>query len=280
MNITTRPTARSFIRFYVESLIPVLLLILMKLVEAKFHLISGVYFMYLLVLVFVVAWVLRSRFATASIGLFIIFLLVFSWYYLHTSGIRITEFESIIRNMHEVINTYLPRAVSRAAVLSSLLTLFYAEAFRRSITYVIEKGGVTIKGGIFRRQEVFYPYTQISNAVIEQGLLGRILGYGTVILVSTGGWGNEMYTRAVGGGGLVGRGIGVGVGYARTLQEVSRDPLKCLYGVANPVGIANTIKSKLAFTYEALEKQTELLEKIARNTAKTTTDKQTDAGNS
>jgi len=79
--------------------------------------------------------------------------------------------------------------------------------------------------------------------------------------VSTGGWGAESYARGIGVG--AGRdGAGVAIGYARVLQEVSRDPLKSLYGLPEPDRAAGEIRGKLSFTYEALERQVELLREI------------------
>jgi membrane protein YdbS with pleckstrin-like domain len=264
--ITLKPTARSFTKFYLESLTPLILLAIIEWASKKLPLISNIYYIYFILGVLLLAWVFRSRFVTASVGLFILFIIGSIGWYIHVHNISFTDIEGMVTAFRDVVENYLPEVTRKSAIASSLLVLLYAESFRRSIKYIISKGGVTISGGIARKQEVFYPYTQISNAVVERGILARLLGYGTVILVSTGGWGNEMYTRMVGGGVVGSHNIGVGVGYARTLQEVSRDPLKCLYGVPKPNKVAEVIKSKLAFTYEALEKQTSLLEEIARNT--------------
>ena len=264
-----RPTMRSFIKFFIESATPLILLGIIGYLSHKLPFIANVYYIYFILGVLVLAWVFRSRFMTASVGLFFLLILGSIGWYIHVHNISYTDIYGLVNAFRDVVENYLPDVTRKSAVISSILVLLYAEGFRRSIKYYIKKGGVTISGGLVRRQEVFYPYTQISNAVVEKGILARLLGYGTVILVSTGGWGNEMYTRAVGGGVVGGHNIGVGVGYARTLQEVSRDPLKCLYGVPKPEEVAREIESKLSFTYEALEKQVELLEDISKKITKT-----------
>ena len=257
-----RPTAKSFIKFYIESALPLILFALAYTAKSGVPVLTQVYYLFFIIFVFAVAWVLRSRFAQASLGLFIALLILFSAYYIYTSSPSIIALPVSFKTLlEEKLQQYL----AASAAVSSAIVLLYAEVFRRSIVYEVGTGGVTIAGGVVRRQEVFYPYTQIANAVVERGLLARLLGYGTVILVSTGGWGAEQYTRGIGGGGTAGAVAG-GVFYARTLTEVSRDPLKCLYGIPEPEKVAGEIKSKLSFTYEALERQVKLLEKIAKNT--------------
>ena len=128
------------------------------------------------------------------------------------------------------------------ALAASALTLLAVEARRRSYSY--EDAGVTIRAGIWRRQEQTIPYASIGRIILEQSLLGRLLGYGTVIIVSPAEWGAEYYTRGVEAS--IGRGgAAAGVFYARTLKEVSRDPGKCLYGVRRPREVKEAIEAML-----------------------------------
>lgn len=264
--VTTKPTIRSFLKYYLESLTPLITLLLIEYTVRKYPALSLLSYIYIILGILVVAWVMRSRFTLVSTGLFIIIIILLLGMGFHNSGSYLSV-NSIIGWLNNLSTGYFLKLVKLSAVSSSALALLYVDGFRRSIRYIVDKGGVTIMGGLIRRQEVFYPYNHISNVIVERGLIGRLLGYGSIILVSTGGWGNEMYTRMVGTGGASHH-VGVGVGYARTLQEVSRDPLKCLYGIANPEEIGRVIRGKLSFTYEALEKQVSLLEDISRKISK------------
>ncbi|MEM2246487.1 MAG: PH domain-containing protein [Thermofilum sp.] len=145
------------------------------------------------------------------------------------------------------------------ALTASLATLAAVEVRRRSISYEVSEAGVSIKSGVWRRQEQTIPYTSIGRIILEQSLLGRILDYGTIIVVSSAEWGAEYYTRAVGAG--AGR-IPVGVAYARTLKEVSRDPGKCLYGVRRPRALRDAIESRLRETLGAELEQVRLLREL------------------
>ena len=130
------------------------------------------------------------------------------------------------------------------ALAASALTLLAVEARRRSYSYELTDAGVTIRAGIWRRQEQTIPYASIGRIILEQSLLGRLLGYGTVIIVSPAEWGAEYYTRGVEAS--IGRGgAAAGVFYARTLKEVSRDPGKCLYGVRRPREVKEAIEAML-----------------------------------
>lgn len=264
--VTVRPTARSFIRYYLESLTPLIILLIVEYFTREYPALSVLSYLFIILGVLVVAWVLRSRFTVFSTGLFIIIIILLVGFNFHNTSNQVS-LDNIVKWLNTLGTSYFLKVVRISAIISSILSVLYAEGFRRSIRYIVDKGGVTIVGGLLRKQEVFYTFTQVSNVVIERGLIGRLLGYGSVILVSTGGWGNEMYTRMVGAGGTSHH-AGIGVGYARTLQEVSRDPLKCLYGIPHPEEIGRLIQSKLSFTYEALEKQVSLLEDISKKISK------------
>jgi hypothetical protein len=131
-----------------------------------------------------------------------------------------------------------------AALLASLLVASAVEVRRRTTRYELGEAGVVIRTGVWRRQEQTILYTSIGRIVLEQSLLGRLLNYGTIILVSTAEWGAEYYARALAAG-AERKGVLLGAGYARILKEASRDPGKCLYGVRNPRKVVSTIEAKL-----------------------------------
>lgn len=147
-----------------------------------------------------------------------------------------------------------------ASLLASLAVALAVEVRRRSTVYEVGDAGVTIKTGVWRRQEQTIPYASIGRVVLEQSLLGRLLDYGTVIVVSAAEWGAEYYTRGVVA--VAGKGGGLGVGYARTLKEVSRDPGKCIYGVRRPRVVKEAIEAGLRALQESELEQTRYLKEI------------------
>lgn len=144
---------------------------------------------------------------------------------------------------------------------ASALVLLATEVRRRSFTYVVTEAGVTIKGGVWRRQEHTVVYGSIGRVILEQSPFGRLLNYGTVILVSPAEWGSEYYARSTGAG-VGGGAVKVGVGYARVLKEVSRDPGKCLYGIKEPSKVKEAIEAMIQAPYRAEIDQARLLKNI------------------
>jgi len=120
-----------------------------------------------------------------------------------------------------------------ASLLASLLTALTVDASRRATRYEVGDTGAVIRTGIWRRQKQTIFYSSIDRVILEQSLPGRLLNYGTIILVSTTEWGAENYARAITTG-VERKGAALGAGYARVLKEISRDPCKCLYGVKTP----------------------------------------------
>jgi hypothetical protein len=97
--------------------------------------------------------------------------------------------------------------------------------------------------------------------VLEQSLFGRLLNYGTVIPVGVAEWGAEYYTREVGTE-VEGDKVSAEVRYARTIKEVSRDPLKCLYGVKKPDEMKTVIEKMITAPFRAEIDQVKYLRKI------------------
>ena len=229
MSVELRPTRIGFIRKYCCSLVPLFLL-------AGYAVIPGYpmtrLFVFTLATLTVItaSWAARSREALGSTGLFLLLslLLVFPDF---SSPVK------ILARTSEIIVYTAPAA--------SLATLVSTELYRRTIKYTIGDNAVVLEGGIIRRQKHVIPYQSITRVVLEQSFLGRLFGYGTVILV-TPGFGEELYTRAVGVGVL--DGAGGGAGYARTLVEVSRDPLKVLYAVPKPEEVLKLVEEKITHT--------------------------------
>lgn len=203
----------------------------------------------LMFLAFILSWALRSKEGTASTGITI--LLPFL--------IQIPKIKKNI-NLINLINFY-SDFFAISAIISSFLVLLSVELYRNSITYSLTGSELRISGGLWRKQEQTIPYNQIGRIVLEQSIFGKIFDYGTLIPVGVADWGSEYYTRGVGTFVDLGK-THPGAFYARTLKEVSRDPLKCLYGIRSPNKVKEKLEKYIAEPYRAEVAQAEYLRKI------------------
>ncbi len=261
---STRPSFLGFMRKYILCLAPLVALaiysIIIKLLLKNLLSVSDLInlkfisdllnFTILLSILFIISWVFRSREAQWSVGLSLTISAIFVL--LNVSG----NFFNVLFKGLSVYISYFPLA----SVIAVILTILGTELYRRSIRYEITDTGIRLRGGICRRQEHYIPYDKIGRIVLEQSLFGRLLNYGTIIPVGLVEWGAEYYTRAVGVGSY-GR-VTAGVGYVRTLKEISRDPLKCLYGVKDAVKIKEIVERMITSPFRAEVDQVEYLKKI------------------
>lgn len=240
-----KPSTSGFLKRYLLSFTPLILLQaaeatrmqLLTVVPQVPLFLANTLTLLFLVAALIVSWVLRSPEATASTMLSLLL------------PVALPIFFKGVSTLEEVVVGY-SSWLSTSAIVASLLTMLAVEVGRRSISYEVTESGVLLKAGVWRRQEQSIPYNSIGRIVLEQSVLGRILNYGTIILVSPAEWGAEYYTRS-----LEARaskmGLSMGLGYARTLKEVSRDPSKCLYGVKDPKRVRGEIEARIHAVYRA-----------------------------
>jgi uncharacterized membrane protein YdbT with pleckstrin-like domain len=94
--------------------------------------------------------------------------------------------------------------------LAGLFTLFIAPALKRwSDEFVITNKRVIIKTGIFSRKTFEMNLNKIESVNVDQSIFGRMLGYGTITIIGTGGT-RESFPD-----------IGNAVEFRKRFQEVS-----------------------------------------------------------
>lgn len=72
--------------------------------------------------------------------------------------------------------------------IKSILTLFIAPIIMKyTDEFAITNKRVIIKTGLFSRKTVEMNHSKIESVNVDQSILGRILGYGTISIVGTGG---------------------------------------------------------------------------------------------
>jgi len=75
------------------------------------------------------------------------------------------------------------------SVAISILGFLLVEWYRRSHKYIISNLRIVFSGGIITKRERTLRYDKISDINSEQGILGQIFGFGTIIPISQSGFG-------------------------------------------------------------------------------------------
>src|SRR5690349_21811759 len=79
--------------------------------------------------------------------------------------------------------------------LRGLLTLFIAPAIERwTSEFAITNKRIIIKVGLVSRRTVEMNLSKVESVNVDQSILGRILGYGTITVIGTGGT-REAFTN-------------------------------------------------------------------------------------
>ncbi len=249
-----RPSLEGFLRRYILGALSIIVYLFSYLIVSFYGVDRYLMFLYLMFtfLFLIVSWVLRSKEALSSllIGIFLVFLFGYN----DLNKINMTNFYIIVIDIFKKYSLI-------SSIISSLIVLFMVEVYRRSIEYILTDTSVIVKGGIWRTQYHSLPYNQIGRVILEQSFFGKLLNYGTIILVSSAEWGAEYYSRGVDTS-LQKKGISLGVQYIRTLKEVSRDPLKSLYGVKKPFLVRDVIEKMITAPFRAEIDQARYLKEI------------------
>ncbi len=135
-----------------------------------------------------------------------------------------------------------------------LLTVMYQRAF----TYVITDKQVYLKKEFLKFVDAnshAISLTKIENLKVERSLIGRMLGYGSLHVITASGMGLRQESMSIGGGGATNevteaatnqssnfiirmlRFIFIVVRLQRTRTTVDLDPEDCFYGIRNPMDV-------------------------------------------
>ena len=126
-----------------------------------------------------------------------------------------------------------------------IIGFLWIEFHRRSYSYLIGERSLIIQVNGLKTWIRRIPYHAISDFVLEQGVLGKILKVGTIIPVTHSGFG--LGDDAVFGGGAVGVSPvkrlfgGFLAGGMRSQQRPRSEPQFVLYGVKNPQNLFRSI---------------------------------------
>jgi len=90
------------------------------------------------------------------------------------------------------------------SVCMSILGFLLVEWYRRSHKYIISNLRIVFSGGIITKRERTLRYDKISDINSEQGILGQIFGFGTIIPISQSGFGLGSDQSFAAGGAKIG----------------------------------------------------------------------------
>lgn len=164
-------------------------------------------------------------------------------------------------------------------IVLGVLGFILTELYRRSHKYIITNKRIIMGSymGLFGAYERSILYSQITDLTLNQGLLGKIFNYGTIIPATASGIGTGVDTAKVTVGAGVGAqkaGVGVATGVAVTGgREVTVPRGRAwfvLYGVPDPTRIYNLIEQQRVEREPAqyLQRQVELLEELVEGKKK------------
>jgi membrane protein YdbS with pleckstrin-like domain len=85
-------------------------------------------------------------------------------------------------------------------IIVSIFGFLAVELYRRSHKYIISNQRIVFKGGIITKEERTLRYDKISDVNAKQGVLGQIIGFGTIIPISQSGFGLGADKTFAGGG--------------------------------------------------------------------------------
>ncbi|MFH1101791.1 MAG: PH domain-containing protein, partial [Methanobacteriota archaeon] len=120
------------------------------------------------------------------------------------------------QNWWENISLFIPFYSVAVSIIGFLLVEWY----RRSHKYVITNLRILFKGGVITKQERTIRYDKITDINAKQGILGQIIGFGTIIPVSQSGFGMGSDKTFAAGGVAIGGKKAKAVGLAGGGKEV------------------------------------------------------------
>ncbi len=122
------------------------------------------------------------------------------------------------------------------------------ELYRRSHCYFLTNYRIVARMGTIKSSERSTPYSKVDDLVLQKGLLGKILGFGTVIPVtSTGlGMGQDLALAGAGaGGGKAGAGAGLFAAGGKAKNVPRELSMYVLYKVKNPEYVKNLVMEEM-----------------------------------
>ena len=135
-------------------------------------------------------------------------------------------------------------------VAVGVIGLVSVDFYRRSFTYYLTDNRIVLQSSfLMNKEERQVRYNHIEDIKMEQGIVGTILGYGTVLPLTGSGLGtgsDESMVIAGSGAEVKGLGsIGLAGGARASSRRTRHNPNDCLYGVPNPSKVRDLITENI-----------------------------------
>ena len=132
----------------------------------------------------------------------------------------------------------------------SIIGIMLVDTYRRSFTYFLTDNRIVLKSNfLMSRSERQVRYNHIEDIKLEQGIIGSIFGYGTVLPLTGSGLGtgtDESMVVAGAGSDVKGLGsIGFAGGTRSSSKKIRHNPNDCLYGVPSPGKVRDLITENI-----------------------------------
>ena len=132
----------------------------------------------------------------------------------------------------------------------SIIGIMMVDTYRRSFTYFLTDNRIVLKSNfLMSRSERQVRYNHIEDIKLEQGIIGSIFGYGTVLPLTGSGLGtgtDESMIVAGAGSDVKGLGsIGLAGGTRSSSKKIRHNPNDCLYGVPSPGKVRDLITENI-----------------------------------
>ena len=118
-----------------------------------------------------------------------------------------------------------------------IAVIFYSQAF----TYILTNKRIIVYKRFITISSRQIQYDDISDVIVDQGIIGRIFGFGNVIPITKSGLGLGMVGYQTGAGWSTGGGPVVVGGPVRGTVTPVASPSTCIYGVKDPFAVKDLI---------------------------------------
>ena len=129
------------------------------------------------------------------------------------------------------------------------LGMLSVNAYRRSFTYYLTNNRIVLKSSfLMNNSERQVRYNHIEDIKMEQGVIGTIFGYGTVLPLTGSGLGtgsDESMVIAGSGTEVKGLSIGLAGGSRSSSKKIRHNPHDCLFGVPSPSKVRDLITENI-----------------------------------
>ncbi|MFL2944580.1 MAG: PH domain-containing protein [Candidatus Poseidoniales archaeon] len=129
------------------------------------------------------------------------------------------------------------------------LGMLSVNAYRRSFTYYLTNNRIVLKSSfLMNNSERQVRYNHIEDIKMEQGVVGTIFGYGTVLPLTGSGLGtgsDESMVIAGSGTEVKGLSIGLAGGSRSSSKKIRHNPHDCLFGVPSPSKVRDLITENI-----------------------------------